>query len=1192
VGGNLKRHLERVHRKKLTRGKEDISRILVAVDKRHERGPKRGKAEKIPGLRVKRCTEAGCPFATCYLRKHLQRRHRITDNEELDCKVRSARDYKPPRLSTLTDDFRPLLGHNVENDSQDGDDDYDDACAVGGHIDVNTETTTGETEQTPASLASEDEETSRRYPSTRPETAQRIGPSSTSVHKRARVASLTSDSPMATDDKTSEKENSKDDGIALLIVPSDTDDNGADNDIEASSQGKGSESGSSGDETRSTNSTTATDVSSSSRDEDYRYRSSDSESESCTTATSTPTTTSFSLSGSDSGDESGSKQKDPADPVASTSSTTRTRTRSRTSGITRGAGASADVAAQAGELEDHDKDEEGEEESDDECGDSENGDANNEEYFTFVAPTTPRHEWLTIFYRYLGTPSAGGIGAKVRLQHASQVRTLLECIDAGGTDVDALSADEGNAVWTNWVELQLGEKAGGTIRAYLCSLEKFLDCVLLERVRERVPEIKGETLALFRRMKKCMPKWRSTVSRICQGRENERMVDECLNRLTDQDVEEFLSSPVMQAAADKLRRAPRAKHFSRRSCLDVRDFLICKLVTSCGTRPGALEEARLSHFRDCNETRSGNFVMLIHEHKTKKKGPAIVTIDAETYAALARYVDHVLPLYASHDNNRLFVNHDGQPFVRGTLGKRVTALWSKSKVRPDVRVSTTMVRKSIVTSCHQLAIEAEEDQISRPPSTPPPPPPPPPPTPTDVVFSPAPSSSSGKRILVASRYAGGGESVTMSALRKTLSHSKQTAERCYVRDDLTKAGDEAFLLIREARRRGIEKSKKEKRAKEMEKRKSPLPRCSFLSATLAAREDGHTSDNHVPPCLSREDEESFAVVHKVDNGKSVKPDTIERPHEDKREKREQEQEQKEEDEKLREDKKGEGGAICDVVASSSPAAVAAPVGSERNNDEEDQEGEEDGEEEVVREVPIEKSLHLSAEETTVPKKGDYDADYHKRLAALSSDSSKEWTPGDEDENGEDEDDDYSVLDTEEEEKRERQQREKEKTRKRAAKRKRHSRGRRSSSRRRSRSSIRRRGRSRSRSRSSSRSRSRSSSTSESNDDEAKYRARRHHRGHGGHRHRPRSSSSGGSFRSKRHPWSTEDTALVLQHFEQHFRESGKCPVKADILRGFRRSSELKKIFKRRGSDACYEKVKNLFKREKIRGKRSSPNFLP
>lgn len=69
-----------------------------------------------------------------------------------------------------------------------------------------------------------------------------------------------------------------------------------------------------------------------------------------------------------------------------------------------------------------------------------------EKYYTQTKPENPRHQWLIGFYDYLSRPAMGDRKKAICLQHAGQMRTLLEHLDPKGKDITCLALDAGDAV--------------------------------------------------------------------------------------------------------------------------------------------------------------------------------------------------------------------------------------------------------------------------------------------------------------------------------------------------------------------------------------------------------------------------------------------------------------------------------------------------------------------------------------------------------------------------------------------------------------------------------------------------------------------------------------------------------------------------------------------------------------------------
>lgn len=122
-----------------------------------------------------------------------------------------------------------------------------------------------------------------------------------------------------------------------------------------------------------------------------------------------------------------------------------------------------------------------------------------EQFFTSANPKTTRHKWLVLFYRWLNTADAGRKKDRNLLQHASHIRLMLEDLQPGGHGIDILSADEGQIVWTDWVDVKLLSCKSGTINGYLGTYENFLQFVVEDRVRvTEYPPVDPDIRRIFR----------------------------------------------------------------------------------------------------------------------------------------------------------------------------------------------------------------------------------------------------------------------------------------------------------------------------------------------------------------------------------------------------------------------------------------------------------------------------------------------------------------------------------------------------------------------------------------------------------------------------------------------------------------------------------------------------------------------
>ncbi|KAJ7391697.1 hypothetical protein OS493_017394 [Desmophyllum pertusum] len=69
------------------------------------------------------------------------------------------------------------------------------------------------------------------------------------------------------------------------------------------------------------------------------------------------------------------------------------------------------------------------------------------DYFTAAKPPNNRRRWLVNFFDYLTRPTAGDKKQTIRLQHANQMRNLLEAVDPAGDDILCSLDHQDDAVW-------------------------------------------------------------------------------------------------------------------------------------------------------------------------------------------------------------------------------------------------------------------------------------------------------------------------------------------------------------------------------------------------------------------------------------------------------------------------------------------------------------------------------------------------------------------------------------------------------------------------------------------------------------------------------------------------------------------------------------------------------------------------
>lgn len=323
------------------------------------------------------------------------------------------------------------------------------------------------------------------------------------------------------------------------------------------------------------------------------------------------------------------------------------------------------------------------------------------------------------------------------------MRKLLEAIDPGGDDITCLLANEGDEVWSGWVEphLKAGTKKPGTLISYLTSYEKFLSFVTHERFNKTAPPIHPNHLPTFGTILKDLKGWRSVVDSQSYQVKNQCMVDETEGLLTLEELREIKTSAHYNTAIRLAIQAGRGKDLTLAEFVIVRDLLVTRFSLDTGTRPGPLNNATMTEY-DKGKVKDQCKVMLVAKHKHAKDGPAICPMLPELDKLMSIYVRYIWPHFAKPDEEALFVTNGGVAFREGTIGRRLTSFVEKCGVNLAGRMAFVDMRRVITTEMLKRATPEERE-----------------------------------------------------ILRRVLTHSERTSRQWYSRPDLTDTGIQAVRII-------------------------------------------------------------------------------------------------------------------------------------------------------------------------------------------------------------------------------------------------------------------------------------------------------------------------------------------------------------------------------------------------------------
>ena len=272
------------------------------------------------------------------------------------------------------------------------------------------------------------------------------------------------------------------------------------------------------------------------------------------------------------------------------------------------------------------------------------------DYFSIKNPKTERHKWLVGFYTYLISPDAGIIKGQNRINHASQVRRLLEALKPNGHTIECLIEDDCDAIWKVWAYPRLEKKtmAAGMIASYLGSLEKFLDFVCSDRIASKnMPVHKKETLDRLKFLKSRLSGWRTSVHKETQAAKWAKYVEECDSAVVPENVKNILSSKPAIQGMKALTAARAGKDLTPYEFTAAKDLILAAFSIQNGSRPGTVNNATLQNYESARrERQSGKMVILITRHKTAQHGPAMLCMDTQLCEWMSTYVLKIRPQFA------------------------------------------------------------------------------------------------------------------------------------------------------------------------------------------------------------------------------------------------------------------------------------------------------------------------------------------------------------------------------------------------------------------------------------------------------------------------------------------------------------------------------------------------------------------
>ena len=147
-------------------------------------------------------------------------------------------------------------------------------------------------------------------------------------------------------------------------------------------------------------------------------------------------------------------------------------------------------------------------------------------------------------------------------------------IEPKGDDITIIADEEGNKVWLDWVMPNLTKKAGGTLKSYLGSLQKFLEYVTKKGTRSHMPKIDPVSKDALADLCKDLKGRRRTVTKETSKESWGKYLTECDNILTNADVEAIIDSEPALKGQQAFTSAEADKELTVAEYCAARDLLI------------------------------------------------------------------------------------------------------------------------------------------------------------------------------------------------------------------------------------------------------------------------------------------------------------------------------------------------------------------------------------------------------------------------------------------------------------------------------------------------------------------------------------------------------------------------------------------------------------------------------------------
>ena len=144
---------------------------------------------------------------------------------------------------------------------------------------------------------------------------------------------------------------------------------------------------------------------------------------------------------------------------------------------------------------------------------------------------------------------------------------------------------------------------GNTLKTYLCSLEYFVKFIAKGLLCKK-DILNARHKEIILRLKERLPDFRETVHRRTVDQMTTRKVNEAFARLNPADLCQVVASEQAQKAVKLIGLAADKKRLTQSEFVTVRDYLIVTMVYENGSKPGPIENALVTRFKQATYSAS------------------------------------------------------------------------------------------------------------------------------------------------------------------------------------------------------------------------------------------------------------------------------------------------------------------------------------------------------------------------------------------------------------------------------------------------------------------------------------------------------------------------------------------------------------------------------------------------------------